>query len=220
MPRHVSIRTFCVLSAITCILGVLMIGNSFAINTGPPLNATNAQYIWFAQQHAHDVLKGAWLQAVGTFFILLFAVALVHLSRSSHTFGGWMTFLGATTLLFVSLMEVVCYIMALFPTPETMGAIGNNIGHAVQHLYFIVAAPALFLPLGFVILFSKVLPGVFGYLALLLACAFFAVGIYSLYRLILTSLDTSLAAIQALWWFAAAVVLIFRSRKIQQMFPQ
>lgn len=104
--------------------------------------------------------------------------------------------------------------MALFPEPETMGAIGNNAGHAVQHLYFIVAAPSLFVPLGFVILSSSVLPRIFGYLAIILAAAFIIVGITSLYRLVLSSLDTSLAAIQAIWWFAAAVSLIIRSKKL------
>ena len=40
--------------------------------------------------------------------------------------------------------------------------------HSVQHLWFI-AAPALFLPLGLVILGSGVLPRILGYLALVLA---------------------------------------------------
>lgn len=215
MIRRTSTRTFCILSAIAGILGVLMIGNSFGINTGPPLNATNAQLILFAKQHYQEVLKGAWLQAVGTFLILFFAIGIVHLAEAKNTFSGWMTLLGSSVLITVSLIEVVCYIMALFTVPETMGAIGNNIGHAVQHLYFIVAAPSLFLPLAFVILSSTVLPRIFGYLAIILGLAFIIVGITSLYRLILSSLDTSLAAVQALWWFAAAVVLIVRSRKIE-----
>lgn len=126
-----------------------------------------------------------------------------------------MTLLGSSILIMVSLTEVVCYIMALFAVPEIMGAIGNNIGHAVQHLYFIIAAPSVFLPLAFVILSSKILPKIFGYLAIILGAAFIAVGISSLYRLILSSLDTSLAAIQALWWLAAAIVLLIRSGKTE-----
>jgi len=215
MSRRTSIQTFCVVTSIIGILGVLMIGNSFAINTGPPLNATNEQLILFAKQHYREVLKGAWLQAVGTFLIILFAIAIVHLAEANNTFWGWMTLLGSSILVMVSLIEVVCYIMALFPAPETMGAIGNNIGHAVQHLYFIIAAPSLFLPLGFVIFSSNILPKIFGYLATILTLAFVAVGISSLYRLILSSLDTSLAAIQALWWMAVAIVLIIRSKKIK-----
>ncbi|MCL6525142.1 MAG: hypothetical protein K6T34_10865 [Thermoflavifilum sp.] len=215
MIPQTSIRMFCIVSAIIGILGVLMIGNSFWINTGLPLHATNEQYILFAKENDKEVLKGAWLQAVGTFLIIFFAIAIVHLAKLQDSFSAWMTLLGAAILMMVSLTEVVCYIMALFTVPETMGSIGNNIGHAVQHLYFIVAAPSLFLPLAFVILFSKILPKIFGYLAIVIGLAFFGVGIFSLYRLILTSLDTSLAAIQALWWLAAALALMIRSRKIQ-----
>jgi len=81
-------------SAIVRILDVLMIGNSFGINTVPPLNATNEQLILFAKQYYQEVLKGAWLQAVGTFFIILFAIAIVHLAGATNTFSGCVTLLG------------------------------------------------------------------------------------------------------------------------------
>jgi hypothetical protein len=209
---NLSTRNFCIASAACGILGVLMIGSSFGINTGPPLNATNQQLIKFARLHGHEVMKGAWLQAVGPVLIVLFALSIVHLAGAANKLSGWMTLLGSSILIMVSLTEVVCYIMALFPVPETMGAIGNNTGHAVQHLYFIVAAPSLFLPLAFVILNSKVLPQVFGYTAIVLAVAFIVVGITSLHKLILSPLDTSLAGIQALWWLAAAIVLWMRAK--------
>lgn len=80
-------------SAIVGILDVLMIGNSFGINTVPPLNATNEQLILFAKQYYQEVLKGAWLQAVGTFFIILFAIAIVDLTVVTNTFSVWLTIL-------------------------------------------------------------------------------------------------------------------------------
>ena len=214
MTKQLSPRKVSVIGALAGIVGVLMIGSSFGINTGPPLNATNQQLIEFARLHGHEVMKGAWLQAVGPVLIVFFALSIVHLAGAGNKLSGWMTLLGSSILIMVSLTEVVCYIMALFPVPETMGAIGNNTGHAVQHLYFIVAAPSLFLPLAFVILDSKVLPRVFGYLAIFLALAFIIDGITSLYKLVLSPLDTSLAGVQALWWFGAAISLIARSKKI------
>ncbi len=213
MIKQLSPRRAYILGAIAGILGVLMIGSSFGINTGPPLDATNRQLIEFARLHGHEVMKGAWLQAVGPVLIVFFALSIVHLAEAGNKLSGWMTLLGSAILIMVSLTEVVCYIMALFLVPETMGAIGNNTGHAVQHLYFIVAAPSLFLPLAFVILDSKVLPRVFGYSAIVLAVAFFAVGITSLYKLVLSPLDTSLAGIQALWWLAAAISLWVRAKR-------
>jgi hypothetical protein len=215
MIKQLSPRKICTLGAIAGIIGVLMIGSSFGINTGPPVNATNQQLIEFARLHGHEVMKGAWLQAIGPVLIVFFALSIVHLAGAVNKLSGWMTLLGSSILIMVSLTEVVCYIMALFTMPETMGAIGNNTGHAVQHLYFIVAAPSLFLPLAFVILASDVLPGIFGYLAIILAVAFMVVGVTSLYKLILSPLNTSLGGIQALWWLAAAISLWTRAKKIE-----
>jgi hypothetical protein len=85
---------------------------------------------------------------------------------------------------------------------------------AVQHLYFIVAAPALFLPLGIVLLSSSVLPRLFGYLALLLGIVFAILGITFLLRLTLPSGVTAFAGVQAVWWLAADITLIVQSGKL------
>jgi hypothetical protein len=89
--------------------------------------------------------------------------------------------------------------------------------HAVQHLYFIVAAPSLFLPLGAVLLGSAVLPWVFGYLALALGAAFAILGVVFLSSLTLPATVLDSAGIQALWWLAAAITLIVRSAKASDM---
>jgi len=58
-----------------------------------------------------------------------------------------------------------------------------------------------------------VLPKLFGYLAIALAILFFSFG--AIYMLTLTLPDpvTALGAVQALWWLAAGVALILRSRQ-------
>jgi hypothetical protein len=80
-------------------------------------------------------------------------------------------------------------------------------------LYFIVAAPALFFPLGIILVRSRVLPKVFGYLGLALAIVFAALGVIFLLRLTLPTAVTAFAGVQALWWLAAAVALIARGAK-------
>jgi hypothetical protein len=65
---------------------------------------------------------------------------------------GWMTFFGATVLMAVSLIEITFYISALSPDPALMPSISLRLISAVQHLYFIVAAPTLFLPLGIILI--------------------------------------------------------------------
>ena len=70
---------------------------------------------------------------------------------AASRFAGWMTLWGASVLMTVSLIEITFYISALFPDPSMMPSISLKVIDAVQHLYFIVAAPALFFPLGIVL---------------------------------------------------------------------
>ena len=204
----------CRLAGVSALMGVLMIGTSFGINTGPPLGANDAQMIAFASAHFRQVMIGSWLQAVGPFLIMAFAVTLVRISGAMNRISGWLTLLGASVLMMVSLAEVIFYICALDAIPVSMGQIGNNIGHAIQHLYFIIAAPAVFLPLGVVLSRAKVLPRIFSVMAFVLGGGFFLIGIRSLTQPILSNAETSFAAIQALWWMAAAIALIARSHRI------
>jgi hypothetical protein len=209
-------RRFCVLSGLSGIAGVAMLGSSFAFAVGPPADATKAELIKFAQQHYAAVLWGAWLQAVGPVFIILFALALVHLASAHLCLSGWMTLFGASVLMTVSLIEITYYMCALFPDPEMMTSISLRVIFAAQHLYFIVAAPALFLPLGIVLINSDILPRLFGFLALALASAFAGLGVAFQLRLIPPNAVTAFAGVQALWWLTAAIMLVARSTKVSQ----
>ena len=208
-------RLFCILSGISGIAGVAMLMISFTINTGPPLGAPASEFTKFVQASYASILWGAWLQAVGPVFIVLFAFALVHLGRATSHLAGWMTFFGATVLMMVSLIEITFYISALYVDPPLMTSISLELIWAVQHLYFIVAAPALFLPLAIVLFNSTVLPRVFAYLALLVGGGFAIVGMASLLTLTLPASVTSLGSVQAIWWLAAAITLIVRSGKLE-----
>src|SRR6516164_1072754 len=159
-------RSFCILSGLSGILGVVLLIVSFGIAIPPPENATRAEVLEFGRQHYAGVLWGAWLQAVGPVLIVLFAFALVHLTGATQRLAGWMTLFGASVLMTTSLIEISFYISALFPDPAIMPAISMQFIHAVQHLYFFVAAPALFFPLSVVLLGSTILPRAFGYVAL------------------------------------------------------
>ena len=199
-----------ILSAVVGIVGVLLIGTSFGINNGPSASATASELAAFGAAHSGAIMVGAWLQAVGPVLIIFFAFALVHQAGLAGKLSGWMTLFGAVVLMMVSLTECVFYVAALFPLPESQALIATDIAHAVQHFYFIVAAPALFLPLGIVVITSGVLPRVLGWLAVVLAAAFTVLGITSLHSLVLSAATTSLAAVQALWWLAAAIALMAR----------
>jgi hypothetical protein len=210
----ISKRSFCILSGSSGVSGVVLLIVSFTINSGPPPGATSAELVAFGRQNYANILWGAWLQAVGPVLIVLFAFALVHLAGAAHRLAGWMTFFGATILMTVSLIEITLYISALSPDPAIMPLVSLRLISAVQHLYFIVAAPTLFLPLGIVLVGSPLLPRLFGYLALLLAAGFAALGIIFLLDLTLPGAVTAFAGVQAFWWLAAAIALIVRSGKI------
>jgi hypothetical protein len=207
-------RKLCIFSGLAAVIGVVLLGLSFAINPGPPANATSAELIKFGHDNYANILWGAWMQAVGPVLIVLFAFSLVYLAGATQRLAGWMTFFGATMLMTVSLVEITFYLSALHADPATMPYISLVLISAVQHLYFIVAAPSLFLPLGIVLLRSRVLPRPFGYLALVLAGVFAALGAGYMLQSTLPSFVLGFAGVQALWWLAAAITLIVRGGKM------
>ena len=205
-------RSLCVIAGIIGSVGVVLLVVSFAINSGPPPQATTADLLNFGSHNYARILWGAWLQAVGPVLIVFFAFCLVHLGGATQRLAGWMTIFGATILMTVSLVEITFYISALHADPSFMPSISLVVISAVQHLYFIVAAPALFLPLGIVLLRSPILPSVFAYTAIVLSVAFATVGAIFMLTLTLPAAVTALGAIQALWWLAAAITLALRGR--------
>jgi hypothetical protein len=200
-------------SGICGILGVIMILISFNINPGPPAGASYEQLLSFGKKYYASILWGAWLQTIGPFLLILFAFSLVFLSRAAQTLSGWMVFFGAVILMTISLIEITFYMAVLFKDPPLGSLIGLNIIYAVQHLYFIIGAPALFIPLGIVLRNSDVLPKWFSWLAILMGILFAILGIVFLLDLILPIWVTAIAGIQAIWWLASSIVLIVRAGK-------
>ena len=205
-------RTAAACAAVSGLAGTCMIGISFAINPGPPAGASGAQLTAFGQQHHDAIVWGSWVQAVGPALIVVFALAIVVLAGATTRLAGWMTLFGAATLMTVSLIEITGYIGTLQPSPATMAQTGLALIHSVQHLWFI-AAPALFLPLGLVILGSAVLPRILGYLAIVLAAGYALAGLVTLGDLTIPAAVLISAGVPALWWLAAAGTLLRRARE-------
>ena len=79
--------------------------------------------------------------------------------------------------------------------------------------YWLMLAPALFLPLAIVLLSPQVLRGIFGYVVLPLAVVFAALGAIFLFTLNLPDAVTVVAGVQAIWLLAAAIKLLSRNGK-------
>ena len=202
------------LCGISGIIGVIMLIVSFNINQGPPQGASYEQLISFGHQYYASILWGAWLQTIGPFMIILFAFSLVILSGAGQTLAGWMVFFGAGILMTISLIEISFYIAVLFKDPPQGSLFGLNIIYAVQHLYFIIGAPALFIPLGMVLQKSDVLPKIFSWLAIGIGIFFGILGIIFLFRLILPLWVTAIASVQAFWWLAASIMMVGRNKRM------
>jgi hypothetical protein len=204
------IKSTRILCAICGIVGVLMLIISFNINPGPPPGASYEKLLAFGNQYYSSILWGAWLQTIGPFLIILFAFSLVFASGAGQTLAGWMVFFGASILMTVSLIEITFYIAVLFKDPPTGSLIGLNIIYSVQHLYFMIGAPGLFIPLGIVLLSSNVLPRWMGSLAILMGILFAILGIVYLFHLILPFWVTAIAGIQAIWWLIASIYSLLK----------
>jgi len=101
-----SARSYGFLGGLAGIAGVVLLFVSFAINSGPPANATGTELMEFGQQNYAKILWGAWMQALGPVLMVLFALSLVHLAGATHRLAGSMTLFGATVLMTVSLIEI------------------------------------------------------------------------------------------------------------------
>ncbi|MCM2532288.1 hypothetical protein NDK43_07665 [Neobacillus pocheonensis] len=197
---------FRILTAICGLVGCIILITSFIINPAPPSTDTITQLIVFGNEHHNIILMAGWLQTVGTLLLVLFAIAIVHVAGATTRFSGWFTMFGGIVLMMVSVIEVIFYINFLTSTVSTL--LENlNLIRAVQHAFSMVAAPIIFLPLGTVILGSRVLPQVFGYLALLLGVAFSIFGMVCLFGPFQYVVDY-LAMGQGGWWLLAAITLL------------
>ncbi len=206
--RPVLARPPTMLTALCGILGTLTLIGSFFLNPGPPPDATVAQLVDFATQHHTTIVLGGWLQGIGSLLTVLFALALVHLAGATHRFAGWVMLLAGATILLVSLVEVTFYLaaaQAAITGNVATGVMSNALIKAIQHVFLI--APAPLLPLGAVLLGSRVLPRAFAYLALALGAILQALGLVGLFGVLQPVVDV-LLVVQGLWFLAAAVMLI------------
>jgi hypothetical protein len=89
------------------------------------------------------------------------------------------------------------------------------IGKILLGGYWLIFAPALFLPLGTVLLSWQVLRGIFRSLVLLLAVVFAALGVIFLLTLTLPDAVTAFAGVLAIWSLAAAITIVARKWRIR-----
>ncbi|MFL5628544.1 MAG: hypothetical protein ACJ788_23430 [Ktedonobacteraceae bacterium] len=212
-----STRLFHILIAITAILGAIVLSVSFSINPAPPAGATIAQVEAWGKAHETLILAGAWLQAIGSLLEVIFILGIIVIAGATQRLAGWITAFAATVIMTVSMVEVSFYISAV-----QSGVSGNLNGlsisltliQAIQHAYVIVPAPAMLIGLGIVILESRVLPRIFGYLGLAFGVVLGVLGFVGTFTSLQQVIDYVLTA-QEVWFVAAGIALIVITGKVR-----
>jgi hypothetical protein len=127
----------------------------------PPINSPLTTLTHYAVSHRHIMLFAAWLEASGTALYAIFALALVHLAGSSAGLAGKITALASASVLAVSLMYdatliAIAQSAALGGSQTTTARVAYGMFAAIEHLFLL--APPLLLPLGLIMLRTRVLP--------------------------------------------------------------
>lgn len=205
-----------ILIALCGILGTVLLGLYFGVGFSiglaqlPP-DATIAQVVSVATQYHNVWFLGTWLQATGSLLSVVFFLALVQRAGATERLAGLLTSLGSAVLLAVVLIEGVFTLdlaQAAVNGHQVTALTSFDIMTVFTYIYPIVPAPVIFLSLGTILLGSRLLPRVFGYLAFGLGIAFAVVGLIALFTTpILTIVVLSL---QALWVLAAAITFLVR----------
>src|SRR5258708_38213732 len=207
-----------ILIALCGILGTVLLGLYFGVGFSiglaqlPP-DATMAQVVSVATQYHNLWFLGTWLQATGTLLSVVFFLALVHRAGGTVRLAGMLTILGAAVLLAVVLIEGVFTIdlaQAAVNGHQIASLTGFDIMTVFTHIYPLAPAPVIFLALGTILLGSRLLPRVFGYLALGLRIAFGIVGLVSLF--IFPVLTLVVLGFQSFWIVATAIMLYLGAR--------
>ena len=158
------------------------------------------------------ILFGGWTQGIGSLLTVLFALALVHAGGDASGFAGTVTKLASATILAVSLIEVTFYLAgarALATGDKALGLTSTELIKAVQDVFLI--APAVLIPLGFVIARTGVLGLGFAYSAIAIGVTLQILGIAGLFRPLQNIVDMVLI-VQGLWFVSASLAFVVRQR--------
>jgi hypothetical protein len=201
---------FRILAGFCGVAGPVVLVGSFMMNPAPPPGLGLAALAAWGAAHEGVIVLGGWAQGMGSLLVVIFALAVAELGGDASPFGRRLTQLAGATILMVSLMEIAFYLAAARAVETgnvTLGLVADSLIRAVQHVFLI--APALLLPLGVVILKSRVLPGAFGYGALAFGAILQVFGLVGLVWDLQPVVDVVLIA-QSAWFVLAGVTFMFR----------
>lgn len=208
-------------TALAGVAGALMLGSSFLIlPSPPPLTASLAHLVDYADGHHDLLLWTAWLEAAGSALFVIFLVALASTSGGGRRTARLLTVLCGGAVLAVGLFYAICLI-AIAESAQLGGTqlrttlIAYGLWGASEHAFLL--APPVFLPLGFALSGSSALGSRFSRTAVALGLAGILLGLAGLFYAGPQNAGAAgvainlLVGLQAVWVLAAAVSLHRRS---------
>jgi hypothetical protein len=188
--------------ALSGLAGVAMLIAHFQIPAHVPGDdSPPAAIIQFVLHHHAAILATAWLQGFGPFPYVLFALGVVYLAGAMTRVAGWVTLLASAVILTLSLIDAAFTISAAEAVTH-----GHAVTDAVGRVFLI--APPLLLPLGAVLLGSRLLRRAFGYTAVAFGSASIILGLAALFSSTAFSLAIVLIIAESAWVLAAAGALM------------
>lgn len=211
----VSSRASRIWVALCGIAGVAMLTAHFFVPANVPGdNSPPAVITQFVQQHHTAILVTAWLQGFGPLPYVLFALGVVCLAGATTRFAGWATLLASCVIATLSLIDAAFTIAASqavvyghAATASVSFDLIDGPGNDAIGRVFLIALPLL-LPLGAVLLGSRLLPRAFGYAAVALGAVSVILGAAALFSPAAFSLAIVLIIAENLWVLAAATALV------------
>jgi hypothetical protein len=202
------------LAGLCGVLGAVAFGvyGSSVLVPFPPADAGAAQVTAFAARYHDAMLFTTWLQAAGTFLLVVFVAALLQLAGVAGRFAARMTYLVAAVILAVVLSEGTFQLDVVQATANGHAqAALTSFDLAGVFVHVFALAPSLILLVGIALLGTRLLPRVFVLLALALGVAMELAGFAGLFIPVAVAVFIQLLVVQTFWYAAAGIALVIRA---------
>lgn len=174
---------------------------------------TTKEIVAVGAQYAQLVAFGTWLQATGSALCVVFFVGLLFLTAANGTPPALVVLLGSSVLVALVLLEGVftlTWVSASAASVTSSARVGFDLMSRFIQVFPLVPAPAVYLPLGYILLRNGLLPRWLAWVAVGLGGAFLLVGLLEVFLPFAQAFAAGLAGLQAFWIITAAIVLIAR----------
>jgi Domain of unknown function (DUF4386) len=186
---------------------------------GPPASFTT-QKVLVDYALRHDaVVTGAWLDGIGSILLVLTVVGVAQLAGAAGSLAGRVLLVAGAAVAAQSLLTDTLLIAATqiaAAGSEAQAATLVQVAHAADYVFPI--ANAFWAPaLGLIVLRTRVLPAIFGYVAVAFGLVELFGGTAALYSESVNAVINPLFLVMVVWNVAAGIVLLVRREERTQV---